>query len=50
MPGQVRDPHDAPSAWLDEAGALVAIGVVDADGGGRVLRGFPRAPERPTGA
>jgi len=43
MPGQVRDPHDTPSAWLDEAGALVAIGVVDADGGGRVLRGFPRA-------
>ena len=43
MPGQLRDPHDTPSAWLDEAGALVAIGVVDADGGGRVLRGFPRA-------
>jgi tRNA pseudouridine55 synthase len=43
MPGQVRDPHDTPSAWLDEAGALVAIGVVDTDGGGRVLRGFPRA-------
>ena len=43
MPGQLRDPHDTPSAWLDEEGALVAIGVVDADGGGRVLRGFPRA-------
>jgi tRNA pseudouridine55 synthase len=43
MPGQVRDPHDTPSAWLDEAGALVAIGVVDTDGGGRVLRGFPRS-------
>lgn len=42
MPGQLRDPHSAPSAWLDEAGALVAIGVVDPDGGGRVLRGFPR--------
>ena len=42
MPGQVRDPHDAPSAWLDEAGLLVAIGEVDADGSGRVLRGFPR--------
>lgn len=42
MPGQLRDPHPAPSAWLDEAGALVAIGEVDADGGGRVLRGFPR--------
>ncbi len=42
MPGQLRDPHETPSAWLDETGALVAIGVVDADGGGRVLRGFPR--------
>jgi tRNA pseudouridine55 synthase len=43
MPGQLRDPHHAPSAWLDEAGALVAVGEVDADGGGRVLRGFTRS-------
>lgn len=43
MPGQVRDPHTAPSAWLDERGALVAIGEVDSDGGGRVLRGFLRS-------
>ena len=43
MPGQLRDPHSTPSAWLDEAGALVAIGEVDADGGGRVLRGFSKA-------
>ena len=42
MPDQLRDPHPGPSAWLDEAGALVAIGEVDADGGGRVLRGFSR--------
>jgi tRNA pseudouridine55 synthase len=42
LPGQVRDPHAGPSAWLDEAGALIAIGAVDADGSGRVLRGFPR--------
>ena len=42
MPGQVRDPHGTASAWLDEAGALVAIGEVDPDGSGRVLRGFPR--------
>ncbi len=42
MPGQVRDPHATPSAWLDDAGALVAIGQVDPDGSGRVLRGFPR--------
>jgi len=43
MPGQVLDPHATPSAWLDDAGALVAIGEVDPDGSGRVLRGFPRA-------
>jgi len=43
MPGQVRDPHATASAWLDEAGVLVAIGEVDPDGSGRVLRGFPRA-------
>jgi len=42
MPGQVLDPHATPSAWLDDAGALVAIGEVDPDGSGRVLRGFPR--------
>jgi len=42
MPGQLRDPHTGPSAWLDETGALMAVGEVDADGGGRVLRGFPQ--------
>ncbi len=40
----LRDPHRVPSAWLDEAGALVAIGEATEDGGGRVLRGFPRRP------
>jgi len=29
-----------PSAWLDESGTLVAIGEIDADGRGRVIRGF----------
>ncbi len=29
-------------AWLDEAGALLAIGSIDAEGVGRVLRGFTR--------
>lgn len=43
MPGQLRDPHRGPAAWVDEAGTLVAIGEVDADGSGRVLRGFPRS-------
>lgn len=47
MPDQLRDPHATASAWLDESGALVAIGEVDADGGGRVLRGFPRYPRVP---
>jgi tRNA pseudouridine55 synthase len=46
MPGQVKEPHAAPSAWLDESGALVAIGQVDADGSGRVLRGFARGETR----
>jgi hypothetical protein len=31
-----------PSAWLDERGALVAVGEVDAEGRGRVIRGFTR--------
>ena len=46
MPDQLRDPHATASAWLDEAGSLVAIGKVDPDGGGQVLRGFPRPPVR----
>ncbi|CAN5925483.1 tRNA pseudouridine(55) synthase TruB [soil metagenome] len=48
MPDQLRDPHATASAWLDETGALVAIGEVDSDGGGRVLRGFPRYPVTPS--
>jgi tRNA pseudouridine55 synthase len=40
-PERVRDPHDRPSAWVDEDGRLVAVGVFR-DGLGRVLRGFPR--------
>ena len=47
MPDQLRDPHASASAWLDEAGLLVAIGQVDEDGGGRVLRGFPRPSPSP---
>ena len=39
----LRDPHPGPSAWLDEAGELVAIGEADAEGVGKVLRGFLRA-------
>jgi tRNA pseudouridine55 synthase len=40
-PDDVRDPHPTPSAWLDATGRLVAVGEVDAEGIGRVLRGFP---------
>lgn len=40
-PSEIADPHEAPSAWLDPAGRLVAIGEVLPDGTGRVLRGFP---------
>jgi tRNA pseudouridine55 synthase len=29
-----------PCAWLDDQGALVAVGAVDADGRGSVIRGF----------
>ncbi len=48
MPDQLRDPHATASAWLDEAGLLVAIGQVDEDGSGRVLRGFPRPAPSPS--
>jgi tRNA pseudouridine55 synthase len=41
-PSQMRDPHPRPSAWLDAHRRLVAVGEVDAEGVGRVLRGFPR--------
>jgi len=36
----LRDPHAAPSAWLDEGGGLVAIGQAAEGGPGKVLRGF----------
>jgi tRNA pseudouridine55 synthase len=35
-------PAETPCAWLDPAGELVAVGSWDADGRGRVLRGFER--------
>lgn len=40
-PSEIADPHQRPSAWLDPHGRLVAVGEVDAEGIGRVLRGFP---------
>jgi tRNA pseudouridine55 synthase len=43
VPGSsISPPHRSPSAWLDHAGTLLAIGECTADGEGRVLRGFPR--------
>jgi tRNA pseudouridine55 synthase len=40
QPGDVDAPVAGACAWLDAAGALVAVGEVGADGKGRVLRGF----------
>jgi tRNA pseudouridine55 synthase len=34
--------RSGPHAWLDGRATLVAVGEIDADGAGRVLRGFPR--------
>ena len=42
-PEQMKDAHTCPSAWLDGAPRLVAIGECGTDGWGRVLRGFPVA-------
>lgn len=39
---EISDPHSRPSAWLDPNGHLVAVGALDAEGMGRVLRGFVR--------
>jgi tRNA pseudouridine55 synthase len=33
-----------PHAWIDPAGALVAVGALEADGRGKVLRGFTSSP------
>jgi hypothetical protein len=47
--GRSVDPRDidasasatgAPSAWLDDRGALIAVGRLESDGRGKVLRGF----------
>ncbi|HTQ45104.1 MAG TPA: tRNA pseudouridine(55) synthase TruB [Polyangiaceae bacterium] len=39
-PADIDAPTREPCAWLDEAGALVAVGELDAEGTGQVLRGF----------
>lgn len=39
-PTAIASPALGPCAWLNPEGALVAIGEIEADGGGRVLRGF----------
>ncbi|HVH47012.1 MAG TPA: tRNA pseudouridine(55) synthase TruB [Labilithrix sp.] len=41
-PEHMDTPRVGPSAWLDSASRLVAIGECSADGFGRVLRGFPQ--------
>jgi tRNA pseudouridine55 synthase len=40
QPGDIDAPVAEPCAWLDGHGDLVAIGQVESDGTGRVLRGF----------
>jgi tRNA pseudouridine55 synthase len=39
-PSAIAGPSAGPCAWLDPAGELVAIGEIEEDGGGRVVRGF----------
>jgi tRNA pseudouridine55 synthase len=39
-PQDIDSPGAGPHAWLDPSGSLVAVGEVDADGRGRVIRGF----------
>ena len=47
-PSAIAGPPSGPCAWLDAAGALVAIGEIEEDGGGRVVRGFAAtSPEIP---
>ncbi len=50
-PSAIAGPSAGPCAWLDPAGELVAIGEIEPDGGGRVIRGFavtsPEAPCEP---
>jgi tRNA pseudouridine55 synthase len=39
-PDAICVPSPGPSAWVDANGELVAVGQLEDDGGGRVLRGF----------
>ncbi len=39
-PTAIEAPSSGPCAWLDDRGELVAIGELDEDRGGRVVRGF----------
>jgi tRNA pseudouridine55 synthase len=39
-PEDIDSPGTGPHAWFDPAGSLVAVGEVDGDGRGRVIRGF----------
>jgi tRNA pseudouridine55 synthase len=47
-PTAIVAPSSGPCAWLDDRGELVAIGELDEDQGGRVVRGFAAtSPESP---
>jgi tRNA pseudouridine55 synthase len=39
-PHDIDSPSIGPHAWLDPAGELVAVGEIDGEGRGRVIRGF----------
>ncbi len=39
-PEAIRAPCSGPCAWIDASGELVAVGELDDDGAGRVIRGF----------
>lgn len=41
-PQQMTNAKAGPSAWMDAASRLLAVGELEADGSGRVLRGFPQ--------
>jgi tRNA pseudouridine55 synthase len=48
-PSAIAAPSSGPCAWLDAHGQLVAVGELDDDGAGRVIRGFSATSSAPSG-
>jgi tRNA pseudouridine55 synthase len=46
-PDAISAPSSGPSAWIDALGELVAVGELEDDGGGRVIRGFSATSSAP---